>query len=90
MNAKHRWPATIAVLGVGVAFGAVLGVLFAPVSGEEARDYMADMAQDGVDTVVSKGRKMARRAQKAVIHANEQVQDLTDTGERAFDQARRA
>ena len=64
-----------------------LGLLFAPRSGEETREYLADTARDGLDGAVAQGQKWTRRAQRAASHAREQVEAAADAGERAFDQA---
>jgi len=69
--------------------GAALGLLFAPRSGEETRDFIADTARDSLDGAVAQGQKWTRRAQRAAIHAREQVEAATEAGERAFDQAAR-
>jgi gas vesicle protein len=89
MYSRNRWPETIGVFAVGIAVGTALGVLFAPRSGEETREYIADTARSGVDGARAQGQRWARRAQKAVGHAREQIEAATDAGERAFDEAAR-
>jgi gas vesicle protein len=89
MYSRNRWPETIGVLAVGIAIGTALGVLFAPRSGEETRDSIADTARSGVEGAVAQGQKFARRAQKAAGHAREQIEAATDAGERAFEEAAR-
>lgn len=50
----------LVTLLVGAAAGVALGVLFAPSSGKETRERMrrkADEAKDGLDELISEGRK---------------------------------
>lgn len=89
MYSRNRWPEAISVFAVGVAVGAAMGLLFAPRSGEETREYIAETARDSLDGAVAQGQKWTRRAQRAASHAREQIEAATDAGERAFDQARR-
>jgi gas vesicle protein len=89
MYSRNRWPETIGVFAVGIAVGTALGVLFAPRSGEETRDYIADTARSGMDGALAQGQRWARRAQKAAGHVREQIEAATDAGERAFDEAAR-
>jgi gas vesicle protein len=89
MYSRNRWPETIGVFAVGIAVGAALGILLAPRSGEETRDFIADTARSGVDGAVAQGQRWARRAQKAAGQAREQIEAATDAGQRAFDEAAR-
>ena len=84
---RNRWPESISVFAVGVAVGAALGLLFAPRSGEETREHIADSGRESLDGAVARGQKWTRRAQRAASHAREQLEAATDAGERAFDQA---
>jgi gas vesicle protein len=47
---------------VGVGIGALLGVLFAPKSGDETRDYLAKRADEGRDFAQKKARELRERA----------------------------
>jgi gas vesicle protein len=89
MYSRNRWGEAISVFAVGVAVGAAVGLLFAPRSGEETREYIADTARESLDGAVAQGQKWTRRAQRAASHAREQVEAATEAGERAFDQAAR-
>jgi gas vesicle protein len=90
MSVKNRLPETISIFAVGLAVGAALGVLFAPKSGEETREFIVGGAREGLDRATSKGKEWARTAQKTVDHVKERVREVADAGERAFDEARRA
>ena len=58
---------------VGLGLGALLGVLFAPHSGEETRVYLADSARQGLDKAKIKGEEFSRRAQEAVTRGKEAI-----------------
>lgn len=73
---------------IGVGVGAVLGILLAPKSGEDTRAYIRDTARDTFDDAVARGKKVARRGQKAVDDAREMVNDAVDAGQGAFREAR--
>ncbi len=70
--------------------GAALGVLFAPQSGEDTRDYLSDTAQEGVDEAVTRGKTLVRRARRNINDAKEFVSEVADTAEGAFRDARNA
>jgi gas vesicle protein len=90
MIGRNRLPETAGVFAVGIAVGAALGLLFAPRSGEETRDYIADTARESFEGAVSRGRKFARQARSGAAQAREQLEEAADAGARAFDQAKRA
>jgi gas vesicle protein len=81
---KKGWSETVSVLAVGMGIGAALGILFAPRSGEETRDYLVGGAQDKLDEAVETGRKWARRAEQTVDDAKERVREAAQAGERAY------
>ena len=90
MRGRFGWSEVASVFIVGVGVGAALGVLFAPSSGEETREYLADTARDGVDRVVSRGQRWARDARDTVDEVQTQLRDATETGRRAYEQAKGA
>jgi gas vesicle protein len=47
---------------VGVGIGALLGVLFAPKSGDETRDYLGKRADEGREFAQKKARELRERA----------------------------
>jgi len=86
--ANKSWPEILSAFSIGIGVGAILGLIFAPRSGEDTRAYIREKAQDGVDEAVARGRKVARRAQRAVGEAREFVNEAVETGENAFREAR--
>jgi len=81
---------TISALAVGIAIGAALGLLFAPSSGEDTRDYLLGTAREKLDTAVSQGQKWTRSARKAAASAKQTLSAAADAGEDAYNDARTA
>src|SRR3984885_8304661 len=84
---KLRWQETVSAFVVGIGVGAAIGILFAPQSGEDTRDYLVGTAQDRLDEAVSTGQKRANRAKKNVDDATDFVKDAADAGQRAYREA---
>jgi gas vesicle protein len=63
---------------VGVGIGALVGVLFAPKSGEETRGYLVGGALDAMDTVASTGQRIAQSAREAVTDTTEHVRQTVN------------
>jgi gas vesicle protein len=87
---RNRWPQIVSAFALGLGAGAALGVLFAPQSGEDTRDYLRDTAQATADEAIARGKKAARRVRKQVGDAAEFVNDVAETAEGAFRDARNA
>jgi gas vesicle protein len=51
---------------VGLGVGALMGVLFAPKSGEETRDCLAKRADDGREFAQKKARELRERADELI------------------------
>ena len=51
---------------VGLGVGALVGVLFAPKSGEETRRFLSDKADEGRDYAQKKARELRERADDLV------------------------
>ena len=51
---------------VGLGLGALMGVLFAPKSGEETRDFLAKRADDGREFAQKKARELRERADELI------------------------
>ena len=71
---------------IGLGIGVALGVLFAPLSGEETRDNLADRASDLSDSareLVDQGKKRVRSGISTIRtqagHVIDRVQQATGT-----------
>jgi gas vesicle protein len=51
---------------VGLGVGALMGVLFAPKTGEETRDFLAKRADDGREFAQKKARELRERADELI------------------------
>ncbi len=51
---------------VGLGVGALVGVLFAPKSGEETRDYLSKRADEGKEFAQRKARELRERADELI------------------------
>lgn len=87
---RNQWPKVFSAFAIGLGAGAALGVLFAPQSGEDTREYLRDTAQDGVDEVVSRGKSTVRRVRRTVEDAKDFVNEVADSAEGAYREARNA
>lgn len=92
MRRRNNWAETVSIFAIGVGVGAALGVLFAPQSGDDTRDYLIGSAKDGLDSAVATGQKWAQRAQDGINQTKdqvrEQVRQASDAGEHAYREAK--
>jgi gas vesicle protein len=88
MNGRMRWTESISAFVVGLGVGAAFGVLFAPSSGDDTREYILESAKDGVDGAVAAGQKLIQRAQQGVDEAKGRVRQAKEVGEQAFREAK--
>jgi gas vesicle protein len=58
---------------VGLGLGSLLGLLFAPKSGEETRDYLSAKADEGRDYAQKKARELRERADDLLQRSKEVV-----------------
>jgi len=75
----------------GLGVGAIIALLFAPTSGEEAREYIGRKAGEGRDYVSSRGREIRRQAEELVEKAKdlvtqqkEQLSAALEAGKQAY------
>jgi gas vesicle protein len=76
---------------VGLGIGALVGILFAPKSGEETREYLSLRADEGREYAQRKARELRERAEDLVERsksaASRQKESLTaavDAGREAY------
>ena len=77
---------------VGLGVGTLLGILFAPKSGEETREYLRDKAEEGKEYAQRKARELRERAdelvergKETVRHSKESVSSALDAGRAAYE-----
>jgi gas vesicle protein len=75
---------------VGLGVGALVGVLFAPKSGEETRKFLSDKADDGRDFAQKKARELRERADDLVERGKDAASRHKETISAAVEGARDA
>lgn len=82
---------------VGLGVGTLLGILFAPKSGEETREYLIDKAEEGREYAQKKARELreraeeiAERAKDTVSRQREQIAGAIEAGTDAYQRAKKA
>jgi gas vesicle protein len=75
---------------VGVGIGALLGVLFAPKSGEETRDYLGKRADDGREFAQKKARELRDRADELIERGKDVASKKRDSLSAAVEAGREA
>jgi gas vesicle protein len=85
---RTNWPQISSAFAIGLGVGAMVGMIWAPQSGQETREMLREKAQDGIDGAVAQGRRAARKAQRAADGAKEFVSDAMDAGQSAYREAR--
>jgi len=80
---------------VGMGIGALLGILFAPKSGEETRDYLVRRADEGKDFAQRKARELRERAddlvdrgRDAIESGRDSISEAIEAGKGAYRQAK--
>jgi gas vesicle protein len=63
----------VSYLLVGLGIGSLVGILFAPKSGEETREYLVRKAREGSQYTQKKVLELRERAQDVVEHGEEVV-----------------
>jgi gas vesicle protein len=63
--------AKISYFIVGLGIGTLVGILFAPKSGEETRDYLSQKADEGREYAQKKARELRERAEDLIERSKE-------------------
>ena len=58
---------------MGLGIGALIGVLYAPKSGEETRDYIAMKTKAGNELARKKARELRDRVEETVVRGKEMI-----------------
>ena len=76
---------------VGLGIGALIGILFAPKSGQETREYLSSKAEEGREYAQRKARELRERAEElmerskeVVSRQKEQLTAAVDAGREAY------
>ena len=76
---------------VGLGIGALVGILFAPKSGEETREYLSQKADEGREYAQRKARELRERAEdlverskSAAVRQRENLSAAVDAGREAY------
>jgi gas vesicle protein len=61
----------VSVFLIGLGIGALVGILFAPKSGEDTREFLASKADEGRDYAQRKARELRERAEDLLERSKE-------------------
>jgi gas vesicle protein len=70
---------------VGIGIGALLGILYAPKSGPETREYLSKKADEGRDYAQKKARELRERAEDLLERSKEIMSRQKDAISSAVD-----
>jgi gas vesicle protein len=87
----HRGPLSrLTWLFAGVGIGAIAGILLAPQSGEDTREWISTKCKNGIDNVNSKVRNTGRQVGGWTDQKQHQVSEAISAGRDAFNEAKAA
>jgi gas vesicle protein len=75
---------------LGLGLGVAVGVLFAPKSGRETREFLRSKADEGTDFVKRRGEEFRDQATEAVDRGKDQLRRQRDNLAQAVDAGRQA
>lgn len=87
---RNQFSSTALGFAVGIGVGAFLGLLLAPQSGEETRDYLLGGVRNVVDDAVATGLHATKRAREAVDEVTDRLKEATSAGQRVYSEAKDA
>jgi gas vesicle protein len=83
--------AKVSFFMVGLGIGALIGILFAPKSGEETREYLSSKADEGREYAQRKARELRERAEDLLERSKEimakqkdVISSAVETGKEAY------
>jgi len=75
---------------VGLGIGALIGIIFAPKSGEETREFLSQKAEEGKEYAQKKARELRERAEDLVERGKHVAMRQKETLSAAVDAGREA
>jgi gas vesicle protein len=91
MKMKSRSPlSSMTWLMAGVGIGALAGILLAPQSGEDTREWISTQYKSGIDTVNSKVQETTQRVGDWIDESKNQVTEAVSAGRVAYVKAKSA
>jgi len=75
---------------VGLGVGALVGILFAPKSGEDTREFLAKKADEGKDYAQKKARELRERADELIERSKDVAVRKKDSISAAVEAGREA
>lgn len=75
---------------VGLGIGAAIGILFAPSSGEETREFLSAKADAGREYAQKKARELRERAEELIERSKDIISRQTDAVSSAVDAGKEA
>jgi gas vesicle protein len=87
VHGSCRW-SMLGFLVAGLGIGAITGVLLAPQSGEDTRDWISNRYKDGMDTVKGTVEETGQRLGDMLSRGQQQVSEAVDAGREAFSKAK--
>jgi len=81
-------PYFVGGLGVGLAVGGLLGLLYAPQSGRRTRRQINAAVKDGADFVASRAEDAADYIQKQTSYLRDEAGELLDRGKAVIEDGR--
>ena len=75
----------VSIFVIGLGIGALIGILFAPKSGEETRDYLSSKADEGREYAQKKARELRERAEDLLERSKEIMSRQKDAISNAVD-----
>jgi len=82
------WTAAAAGIVIGVAIGGVLGILFAPRSGEETRHELKDKAEQALDELREAAGELSERARDLAAKTKDNLNQSIEAGKDAYTRTR--